>query len=530
MAKSGVPQVVALSSAQLEALLVKLAGVLPVETYQLVETLLRTLQWVTGALEAKNTSLGRLRRMLFGAKTEKTRHLLPPSDAALAAAKLQAPKPKAKGHGRKAAQDYPGAKRLPVPHPKLHLGDLCPKCLQGKLYLLKTPARIVRIAAQPIFNATVFELERLRCALCGTLFTAPAPPEAGPGKYDPSCGVMLNLQRFGVGQPMYRTDKWQNHFGVPMAASTQWQLMAAASQTPAVVYEALLQVAAQAELLHNDDTPMRVQSLRREMAASQDPDPRTGIFTTGIMAQIGPISAALFFTGQNHAGENLNQLLQRRAADLAKPMQMCDALSRNEPQEFQTLLCHCLLHARRNFIDVRESFPEECHHVIESLRDVYRFEAQAKERKLSPQERLRFHQEQSQPVMDQLQKWMQAQLNQKKIEPNSGLGDAINYMLKRWETLTRFLSVPGAPLDNNITERGLKTAILHRKNSLSYKTLAGARVGDIHMSLIHTCELNAVNPFDYLMALEQHAELVAKAPSEWFPWNFRQTLAAASIG
>jgi hypothetical protein len=275
---------------------------------------------------------------------------------------------------------------------------------------------------------------------------------------------------------------------------------------------------------------MRVQSLRREMAASQNPDTRTGIFTTGIIAQIGPISAALFFTGQNHAGENLNQLLKRRAADLAQPMQMCDALSRNEPQEFQTLLCNCILHARRNFIDLSESFPEECRHVIESLRDIYRFEAQAKERKLSPLERLHFHQEQSKPVMDQLQQWMQAQLDQKKVEPNSGLGDAINYMLKRWETLTRFLSVPGAPLDNNITERGLKMAILHRKNSLSYKTLAGARVGDIHMSLIHTCELNGINPFDYLMTLEHHAEAVTKAPSDWFPWNYRQTLAAASSG
>jgi transposase len=528
MAKSSAPQVVELGTAQLEALLVQLAGLLPADTYQLVETLLRTLQWVTGALEAKNTTLGRLRRMLFGAKTEKSRHLLAPSDAAATGAKPPAPKPKAKGHGRKAAQDYPGAKRRPVPHPKLHLGDLCPKCLQGKLYLLKTPARIVRIAAQPIFNATVFELERLRCALCGTLFTAPAPPEAGPGKYDPSCGVMLNLQRFGVGQPMYRTDKWQSYFGVPLAASTQWQLMAAAAHTPALVYEALIQAAAQAELLHNDDTPMRVQSLRRDIIARQDPDQRTGIFTTGIIAQVGPVSVALFFTGQNHAGENLNQLLKSRAADLAQPLQMCDALSRNEPQAFQTLLCHCLLHARRNFIDVRESFPEECGQVITSLREIYRFEAQAKERKLSPLERLHFHQEHSQPVMDQLQQWMQAQLDQKNVEPNSGLGQAIHYMLKRWETLTRFLSTPGAPLDNNITERALKTAILHRKNSLSYKTLAGARVGDIHMSLIHTCALNKVNPFDYLMALDQHAEAVTKEPAGWFPWNYRQALEAAN--
>ena len=177
---------------------------------------------------------------------------------------------------------------------------------------------------------------------------------------------------------------------------------------------------------------------------------------------------------------------------------------------------------------MNENFPEESRQVIESLREIYRFEAQAKERKLSPLERLAFHQEKSKPVMDRLRQWMQAQMDQKKIEPNSALGEAIRYMLKRWETLTRFLSVPGAPLDNNILERGLKAAILHRKNSLSYKTLAGARVGDINMSLIHTCELNRVNPFDYLMALEQHAEAVAKAPTCWFPWNYRHAIEAAN--
>ena len=451
MAKGSAPEVLALNPTQLEELLVKLAGLLPAETYQLVETLLRTLQWVMGVLEAKNTTLGRLRRMIFGAQTEKSRNLLAQSDAAAASAKTPDPKPKAKGHGRKAAQDYSGAKRLPVPHPKLRLRDLCPKCLKGKLYLLKTPARIVRIAAQP----------------------------------------------------MYRTDKWQNYLGVPLAASTQWELMAAASKTPAVVYEALIEVAA------------------------QDPDPRTGIFTTSIIARVGPVPVALFFTGQKHAGENLDPLLQSREANRSQPLQMCDALSRNEPKEFHTLLCRCILHARRNFIDVGQSFPEECRQVIESLREIYRVDALAKERKLSDLERLAFHQEHSQPVMDQLRQWMKEQLEQKKVEPNSGLGEAINYMLKRWETLTRFLSVPGAPLDNNITERALKTAILHRRNSLSYKTLNGARIGDIHMSLIHTCELNGVNPFDYFMALEQHAEAVAKAPSCWFPWNYRQAIEAA---
>jgi transposase len=103
-------------------------------------------------------------------------------------------------------------------------------------------------------------------------------------------------------------------------------------------------------------------------------------------------------------------------------------------------------------------------------------------------------------------------------------------MLKHWEPLTRFLSVPGAPLDNNIAERALKMAILHRKNSLSYKTLHGARVGDIFMSLIHSCELNRVNPFDYLMALDKHAERVREGPAQWLPWNYRQLLGACDTG
>jgi hypothetical protein len=181
-------------------------------------------------------------------------------------------------------------------------------------------------------------------------------------------------------------------------------------------------------------------------------------------------------------------------------------------------------------VDVIESFPEECRMVIESLREIFRVEALAKERKLSDAERLVFHQEQSQPVMDRLHQWMKEQTGQKKVEPNSGLGTAIRYMLKHWEALTRFLRTPGAPLDNNICERALKLAILHRKNSLSYKTLRGARVGDVFMSLIHTCELNQINPFDYLMTLQRHSQEVLQQPSRWLPWNYRQGLPRADTG
>jgi transposase len=165
--------------------------------------------------------------------------------------------------------------------------------------------------------------------------------------------------------------------------------------------------------------------------------------------------------------------------------------------------------------------------VLESLREVYRYDAEAEAQGLSPEARLRFHQEHSQPVMDALQAWFLAQFAEKKVEPNSGLGEAIPYGLKRWNRLTLFLREPGAPLDSNIVERALKKCILHRKNSLFYKTENGAEMGDLFMSLIHTCELNGVNPFEYLIALQKHAPDLAENPAAWMPWNYRQALPQA---
>jgi hypothetical protein len=127
--------------------------------------------------------------------------------------------------------------------------------------------------------------------------------------------------------------------------------------------------------------------------------------------------------------------------------------------------------------------------------------------------------------MEKLHVWLDAQFDERRVEPNSGLGTAISYLLKYWDRLTLFLRQAGAPLDNNICERALKKSILHRKNSLFYKTRNGARVGDLFMSLIHTCELNGADPFDYLNQLQRHAEELKLTPSEWMPWNYRATLA-----
>jgi hypothetical protein len=514
---------------QLEELLARVRPRLSQDEYRLIEGLVRTFLWIRQSWQKKTLSIGRLLRMVFGSRTESSKKLLPGAAAAAAggaaAAGSDPPKAKAKGHGRNAAKDYPAAQRVAISHPQLQAGDLCPGCQEGKLYLVKEPAKSLHFSAQPPLSATLYQAEVLRCSLCGQTFTAPLPVQAAEGKYDSSVGIMLAVLRYGGGVPMYRIDQLQRDFGVPLPASTQWEQIESAARQYQLIYQTLLDEAAQAQILHNDDTTMRVQSLRKEIQQSGgDNKERTGIFTTSILAQTNGHKVALFFTGQKHAGENLTELLRRRASGAPVPIQMCDGLSRNLSQEFQTILANCSAHARRHFVEVIDSFPQECKTVLESFQKIYHHDAQAKERSLSDQERLLFHQEHSKPVMEELQRWMKEQLEEKKVEPNSGLGEAITYMLKRWEPLTRFLHVAGAPLDNNAAERSLKMAILHRRNSLSYKTLRGAEVGDLFMSLIQTCRLHQINAFDYLKVLQQHAGKARQNPRAWLPCTYRATL------
>jgi transposase len=425
------------------------------------------------------------------------------------------------GHGRNSAAAFTGANRVAVAHATLHSGDTCPECCEGKVYRQKEPATLVRIVGQAPLQATVFEMERLRCNACGQVFTADEPEEAGAEKYDATAVAMVALLKYGTGVPFKRLERLEEQLGMPLPAATQWELMEAAAKLLRPVLDELIRQAAQGSVIHNDDTGMRILRLRREPG-----DKRTGIFTSGIVSIVGAGRIALFFTGSKHAGENLAVVLKQRARDLPPPIQMSDALSRNTPklEGFKILLANCLAHGRRHFVDVVENFPEECRYVLETLRGVYHNDALARVQELSREDRLRFHQEHSAPLMKALHGWMEAQFAEHKTEPNSGLGKAISYLMNHWTKLTLFLRQPGAPIDNNVVERALKKAILNRRNALFYKTLNGAGVGDLFMSLIHTCELNGANPFEYLTELQRHsAELCARS-AEWMPWNYRETL------
>ncbi|MCG8565599.1 MAG: IS66 family transposase [Desulfobacterales bacterium] len=536
------PEPVEVDTDELSALRQRVAsGTLAEGDSEILQRVITAFIFVSRLLEAKNTSIRRLRKMLFGSGTEKASNVLdtreeedggsddgPPNDAGGTGPPekpTEKKRKKRKGHGRNGAAAYTGADREKISHQTLQHKDPCPECPKGKVYVQQDPGIIVRVRGAAPVQATVYELQRLRCNLCGAVFTARAPDEAGEDKYDDSARAMVALLKYGVGFPFNRIEKLQQNLGVPVPSSTLWDQMEEGADKVYPAHAELLRQAAQGEVIYNDDTTNRVLELHKENK-TKDEGERTGIFTTGIVSTSGGRKIAIFHTGRRHAGENLQALLEKRETEMGPPIQMADALSRNTPKEAETLLASCLVHARRNFVDVAWAFPDECRHVIEALGKVYRNDEVARKEKMSAEDRLRYHQERSGRLMADLNAWLKAKLDNKEVEPNSGLGKAIKYMLNHWEKLTLFLRVPGAPLDNNAAERILKRVILHRKNALFYRSQFGAHIGDMYMSLIHTCSLMKANPFDYLVALQKYTAEVRKAPSRWMPWNFERAIAS----
>jgi hypothetical protein len=548
---------------ELERILQRAKGSLSEEDHRKLQAAVDTLAYLTSEIEDKRTTIRHLRRLLFGPTSEKSRDILgdsaqesdeepdpeppgsggepseaPAGGASDSTAEDPPPGPPAEpqrrkrpGHGRNGVEKYVGATVIEISHESLKPGDPCPlvNC-EGRIYRLADPATLVRIVARPPLDAEIYRLERLRCNLCLTVFTARRPEGVGEEKFDASAVSMMANLRYGTGVPLHRLTELEKHLGIPLPESTQWEVVAAKVEVFEPVYRVLVYLAAQAEIIHNDDTTMRIleliKDIRERRESGEDPE-RTGMQTTGIVAERDGNRIALFFTGRNHAGENLTAVLAHREENLPVPIQMCDPLERNVPRDFKTILCNCNSHARRQFVDLVEDFPRECRFVVETFAEVFKNDATARDEGMSPQERLEFHRAHSRPLMVALRLWSWKVFKERTVEPNSHLGKAIRYMRRHWRKLTRFLYVPGAPISNNVCERILKRAIIHRKNSLFYKTENGARVGDLYMSLIATCQLAGANPHEYLVELQRHAADVAANPQRWLPWNYREALAGA---
>jgi hypothetical protein len=552
------PKPIEIEEAEVEQLIHKAEqGRLEADEQRRLVPLLKTLLWLQRTLLSTRISLAKLQRILFGKKTEKRRRKPKDPDEGESGggngsggpsgsgtgggedpaasndngASARAPDGPSsdshggerRGHGRRAAADYPGAETVFCPHPTHPSGARCPHCGRGRFYRSPPLVRL-RFTGQPLALVTRFELERLRCNGCGAWAVASMPPQAGGETYGTSLKVNLAVAHYHLGLPFKRIESFQGLLGMPLSDATQWELVEEVADSAYPVYEHLKSLGAQQPLVYQDDTGARVLSLIRENQI-EPPPKRQGMYTTVLRFE-GAHSICLYFTGRQHAGENLDAVLALRDPSRPPIQWMSDGLAANTPKRHkdQTLDLNCLVHGRRQFTDIDAYFPNECARVIDAIAEIYKHEAQCKEQRLTPAQRLAYHQAHSREVMKELKDWMTQQIDERQVEPNSRLGGAFDYLLKRWESLTRFLSVPGAPLDNNAAERALKMILRYRKNSLFYKNEHGAYVGDVLTSLIETCRLAGINPLDYLGALMENRSAVFADPATWLPWNYAENL------
>lgn len=482
--------------------------------------------WMARQLELGQLSIAKLRKLFQIQGSEKSPNRKPKNDPASSDNKGSGSSEEdTKGHGRNGADAYQGADIVDVSHPELNPGDTCPaEVCDGRLYEMSEPGTFVHVTGAPLASATRYNMQKLRCAICEIIYTAPLPIGVGDKKYDANFIAMLMINKYFMSVPLYRQDRLQNYLGLPLPASTQWDLMVAHEPMLKALYKALALDAANGLALCYDDTSVKIMSeIKAAKLAEKGKKSQHTCFTTGIVSLHEDHRSYLYITDNRTAGKCIAEIMALRDADLDPPIMMCDALPANIPpgiSEDLYILCFCLVHARRQFYELPNGYDDVADKVIGFIGHIYDHEAHTKG--YSPEKRLTYHQEKSTPIMEELKTYLEEQKSE--FEPNSVAGKAIDYILSRWTQLSQFLRQVHAPLDTNIVERALKLIIQVRKSSMFYKTLSSAAFASYVQSALYSAAQNEINPCDYMCALIDNESAVIQNPSAWLPWHYQETL------
>lgn len=523
--KEKMPKVTKISQEQMDDFLAEImASNISEKSAEFAKMLIHGNAWMARQLELGQLSIAKLRKLFQIQGSEKSKTRKPSNDPASSKNKGSSD-PDTKGHGRNSADAYVGAEIVEVEHPELSPGDTCPaEACDGRLYEVSEPGTFVHVTGAPLAQATRYDLQKLRCAVCEIIYTAPLPAGVGDKKYDAHFIAMLMINKYFMSVPLYRQDRLQNHLGIPLPASTQWDLMAAHEPMLKALHGAIAQDAANGLALCYDDTSVKIMSeIKAAKCAEKGKKSEHTCFTTGVVSLHEDHRSYLYITDNRTAGKCIAQIMALRDTDLDPPIMMCDALSANIPQgiaEDLYILCFCLVHARRQFYELPNGYDDLADKVIGLIGTIYDHEANTKG--YSAEQRLAYHQEKSTPVMEELKAYLEVQ--QQEFEPNSAPGKAINYILHRWTQLSQFLRQVHAPLDTNIVERALKLIIQVRKSSMFYKTLSSAAFASYVQSALYSAAQNEINPCDYMAALIDNEAAVLLNPKDWLPWHYQETL------
>lgn len=421
-------------------------------------------------------------------------------------------------------------------------GDECPACHRGTLHKYQ-PSEFTRIRGHSPYTAERHVSEQLRCSGCGQIHRAPLPGDvladgAAGQRYGYSARAAMAIYKHFGGQPYHREQTLQGLFGVALSASTVFEQCEQVADALNPVYRALQRHAATAGLFYLDDTTHRILGAKPvEKTRNGKTRLRTGVYASAVLGLVTEQAhearacerrVVLFQTSIGQAGEWMDEILTKRPAELPAPIVMSDAASANTISVVPVKQARCNSHGRRDFVDVAASYPDEALYALETYAVIWQNDRHCSEAGLDPAARLAYHRKHSAGPMNELKAWCEAQLAGGAVEANGTLGGAMRYFVRHFDGLTLFVREPGAPIDNNEIERLIKLVVRSRKNSSFYRSEMGAQVADVLMSVLATCHENAVNGFEYLVAVQRNREAARASPERWLPWNYPRADAVAN--
>ena len=435
-------------------------------------------------------------------------------------------------HGRRGAKDFLSAHQRYFAHPTIeNVGGICPGCQKGGLY--PHYGQWHRFEGQPLLRVLIVNYEIWRCTLCQEAYPAPIANdilEDGDARkpFGYSATALIVINKHFLGTPWARQERLQTMLELPISASTFNDRTQEFAEIISPIYECLMRVAANAWLFGSDDTGIIILKLKSEVKVqrkTQKETLRTGVHTSAILAHLeGKVRIALFKSGIVHAGEFFDEVLKYRDEGLSPPIHMADGSTCNPATVTPTILAACNAHGRRKLDEKQELYPEHWQVVKKIYKEVYENEAKIKELRLSPEERLEYHKEHSKPLMDKMFEWMQQEIDDKNVEPNSQLGAIFEYFLIRKENLLAFTEHKGAPLDNNAVEQLIKLVALLRKNAMFFMSLNGAQNADKIMSVGATAGMAGINLYHYFVCLQRYRAEVKNRSEEFLPWTYQETV------
>jgi hypothetical protein len=451
------------------------------------------------------------------------------------------PKPKTprnKNHqGKRTSKDFSEPTLIVHNHPNLKSGDSCPQdqCT-GRLYtfLINGKMReVITFNFTPPFEPTVHQLNNLRCNLCSTVFKVPLPENlikdgAAEGSYLYPAQAALVLLHYGLGMPSYRLDHFQSMVGERFPESTQFDIFENVANDFSGLVNALECVAADGFLLQGDDVSNRVLNLDAELRERRSDKKivvREGVHTSLLIATTddGHLVPVLK-TGINHFGELLDEVLSKRSPDLAIPMLVCDANKVNKSYAGFCVTGGCWQHSRDYFKKAQWHFPRETDVFKNLIKQI--FEVDRKTHEMDASTRLAYLKEHAFPFVEEIEGIVNGYVDNKVVLPKSTLGEAFFYFQAQYKKLCLPFEKEGVPLHNNISEWCTYLVVRLLANSKFYKNDVGAVIGDTLITVILTCYLSLINPYDYILYCLRNKEAMKEKPEDFFPWKLRDLVKA----